>query len=83
MPQVRLSVGSMSCRHCVREVTGWLRDVTGVETVAADATTGAVVLNGTMDVADILAVFVGSSYTLQILDDSPATSLSAVRRPSH
>jgi copper chaperone CopZ len=68
MHEVRLSIGSMSCRHCVREVTGWLRDVAGVETVAADATTGAVVLSGSMDVADVLAVFAGSSYTPQVLD---------------
>jgi copper chaperone CopZ len=82
MHELRLSVGSMSCRHCVREVTGWLRDVAGVETVAADAETGAVVLSGTMDVADVLAVFAGSSYTPQVLDGpAPATAMPAVRRP--
>jgi len=84
MPELRLSVDSMSCRHCVREVTGWLRDVAGVETVAADAKTGSVVLSGTMAVADVVAVFAGSSYTAQILDaPATATARSAVRRPSH
>jgi copper chaperone CopZ len=83
MHEVRLSVGSMSCRHCVREVTGWLRDVTGVETVVADARTGSVVLSGSMDVADVLAAFAGSRYAVQIEDaQAPATARSAVRRPS-
>jgi copper chaperone CopZ len=36
MSQLRLVVGS-SCGHCVREVTRWLRDVRGAETVVADA----------------------------------------------
>ena len=84
LPELRLSVDSMGCRHCVREVTAWLRDVTGVETVAADAKTGTVVLSGTMAVADVVAVFAGSSYTPQILDaPATATARSAVRRPSH
>ncbi len=68
MSQLRLVVGSMSCRHSVREVTRWLRDVPGVETVVADASAAIVELGGTMTVADVLAVFAGSSYTLQVLD---------------
>ena len=68
MPEVRLSVDSMQCRHCVREVTGRLRDVVGVETITADARTGTVVLGGTMTVADVLAVFAGSGYTAQVVD---------------
>ncbi len=72
MRQLRLSVGSMSCRHCVREVTGWLRDVPGVVTVVADATTCTVELGGTMTVPDVLAVFAGSGYTPQLLDDPAA-----------
>ncbi|MCW2578919.1 MAG: hypothetical protein JWR82_520 [Blastococcus sp.] len=74
MPELRLSVGSMQCRHCVREVTGWLRDVVGVETLTADATTGTVVLGGTMSVADVLAVFAGSDHTAQVADAGPATA---------
>jgi copper chaperone CopZ len=69
MSRLRLAVGSMGCRHCVREVTGWLRDVAGVETVAADARTGTVELGGTMSLADVLAVFADSTYTPQVLDD--------------
>ena len=74
MPEVRLSVGSMQCRHCVREVTGWLRDVVGVETITADARTGTVVLGGTMTGPDRLAAFVGSEYTAQVADAAPATA---------
>jgi copper chaperone CopZ len=74
MPEVRLSVGSMQGRHCVREVTGWLRDVVGVETITADAKTGTVVLGGTMTVADVLAVFAGSGYTPHVVDAPPATA---------
>jgi copper chaperone CopZ len=75
MREVRLSVGSMSCRHCVREVTGWLRDVPGVETISADATTGTVVVSGTMTVDEVLAAFGGSQYIPQVLPDpaAPAT----------
>ena len=67
LPEITLSVGSMQCRHCVREVTGWLRDVAGVETITADAKSGTVVLRGTMTVADVLAVFTGSDYTPQVV----------------
>jgi copper chaperone CopZ len=75
MPEIRLSVGPMSCRDCVRQVTGWLRDVAGVETIAADAKTGTVVLGGTMTAADVLAVFTGSDYAPQVIDDpGPATA---------
>ena len=74
MPEVKLAVGSMQCRHCVREVTGWLRDVAGVETITAEAKTGTVVVRGTMAVEDILAVFAGSDYTPQVADAAPATT---------
>ena len=69
MSQLRLVVGAMSCRHCVREVTRWLRDVSGVETVVADARTATVELAGTMTVGDVLAVFAGSKYLPYVLDD--------------
>ena len=68
MRELRLSVGAaMGCRHCVREVTGWLRDVPGVETIAADARAGTVVVAGTMTVADVLAAFAGTQYSPQVL----------------
>lgn len=74
MRDLRLSVSSMTCRHCVREVTAWLRDVPGVETVAADAGTATVVLSGTMRTEDVLAVFAGSSYVPTVLDEVTAGS---------
>ena len=37
MRHIELTVGGMSCRRCVREVTARLRDVPGVETVSANA----------------------------------------------
>nr|WP_177225291.1 hypothetical protein [Geodermatophilus obscurus] len=55
-------------------MTGWLRDVVGVETITADAKTGTVVLGGTMTVADVLAVFVGSDYAPQVVDAAPVTA---------
>lgn len=70
MRHLRLSVSSMSCRHCVREVTAWLRDVPGVETVAADAATGTVLLSGSMQPADVLAVFAGSSYAPTVVEQA-------------
>ncbi len=67
MPELRLSVDpAMGCRHCIREVTRWLRDVPGVETIAVDAR-AAVVLSGTMAVADVLAVFAGTPYSPRVL----------------
>ncbi len=74
MREITLSLGSaMGCRHCVREVTRWLRDVPGVETIAADAGSGSVVVRGTMNAQDVLAVFAGSEYRPRIVvDPSPA-----------
>ena len=68
MLELRLSVGAtMGCRHCVREVTGWLRDVPGVETITADARAGTIVIAGTMQAPDVLAVFAGTQYSPQVL----------------
>lgn len=76
MRDVKVSVATMTCRHCVREVTGWLRDIPGVERIAADARAGIVVVSGTMTARDILAVFVGSQYAPQVLRDTVRTSTS-------
>ena len=68
MRELKLSVAAtMGCRHCVREVTGWLRDVPGVETIAADARAGTVHVAGTMTVAEVFAVFAGTQYSPQVL----------------
>jgi len=67
MRELRLLVEGMRCRRCVREVTGRLRDVRGVTTVAADMLTSTVRLVGSMSDADVLAAFVGTTYVAHIL----------------
>lgn len=67
MRQLNLHVGGMSCRRCVREVTARLRDVPGVETVSADPGDCLVRLSGSMQLTDVLAVFVGTSYLPRLI----------------
>lgn len=74
MRHLTLFVGDMSCRRCVREVTARLRDVTGVETVAADYGLSVVHLSGVMDVPDVLAAFAGTTYRAQVVRDSHETA---------
>lgn len=71
MMQINLHVAGMGCRRCVREVTARLRDVPGVETIAADTTQNLVLLGGTMTARDVLAAFAGSKYvpTLEARSD--------------
>lgn len=73
-PRLTLRVRGMTCRHCVREVTRWLRDVPGVRTVSADAATSLVGLGGSMAIADVLAAFSGSSYVAEVVDDTGAAN---------
>jgi copper chaperone CopZ len=68
MRQVNLHVGGMSCRRCVREVTARLRDVPGVVTVCADPGDCLVRLAGSMQLADVLAAFAGTSYRPRVLE---------------
>ena len=69
MRQLNLFVGGMSCRRCVREVTARLRDVPGVETISANPGDCMVRLSGSMELADVLAAFTGTTYRPQ-LDDT-------------
>ena len=68
MRQLNLHVGGMGCRRCVREVTARLRDVPGVEMVSADSGDCLVRLSGSMQPADVLAAFVGTSYRPRLHD---------------
>jgi copper chaperone CopZ len=67
MSQLRVRVEGMSCRHCVREVTAKLRDVPGVETLAADARSNEVALGGTMTENDVVSALEGLSYRVRVL----------------
>ena len=75
-----LFVGGMRCRRCVREVTARLRDVTGVETVTADAGRSVVRLTGSMTSGDVLGTFAGTTYRVDVLDNSGRTG-AGQRRP--
>jgi copper chaperone CopZ len=66
MPALSLFVGGMSCRRCVREVTARLRDVPGVETVSANPGDRRVIVSGSMQLADVLAAFTGTTYRPQV-----------------
>ena len=74
MRQLNLHVGGLGCRRCVREVTARLRDVPGVETVSADPGEGMVRLSGSMQLADVLAAFDGTSYRARLHDAAGSDS---------
>ena len=77
MRQLSVFVGGMSCRRCVREVTACLRDVPGVETISADSGSCVVRLSGSMEPADVLAAFAGTTYRAR-LDGARCESTSEV-----
>jgi copper chaperone CopZ len=62
MRTLTLHVPGMGCRHCVRAVTACLRDVDGIETVQADATTATVVLTGAVTHEAALGALAECSY---------------------
>ena len=74
MPTIALMITGMSCRHCVREVTSRLRDVGGVDTVTADASTSVVRLSGTMIVDDVLGALRDLRYPVRLLDETAETA---------
>ena len=82
MGQLNLSVDNMSCRRCVRRVTALVRDVPGVETVSANAADGTVQLSGSMQLADVLAAFAGTTYQPHLDDTRPDVTGDAVEDDS-
>lgn len=69
-----LHVGGMSCRRCIREVTARLRDVLGVETVAADHGTSTVRLSGSMTAEAVVRAFAGTTYRPDVVANSDGTA---------
>jgi copper chaperone CopZ len=72
MSTLTLFVDEMACRRCVREVSALLRDVPGVETVAADAQHHRVTLTGSMTAAQVLAAFATTPFTARTVHDAAA-----------
>lgn len=62
MATLAVSVPGMNCRHVIRAVTARLRDVPGVETVAARADRARIELGGTMSTREVLAALVACGY---------------------
>ena len=73
MSELTLFVGGMSCRRCVREVTARLRDVVGVEVVAADVGRSLVRVCGSMTFGDVLGAFVGTTFRPELVQNSDRT----------
>ena len=81
MTELRLYVAGMGCRECVREVTARLRDVPGVETVAADHHRSVVVLVGSMTRDDVRTALEATRFQIRwIGPDSDETA--GGQRPS-
>ncbi|WP_344771714.1 heavy-metal-associated domain-containing protein [Nocardioides panacisoli] len=70
MLELTLYVAGMACRRCVREVTARLRDVPGVQTVAADAATSQIRLSGTMTYLDVARALEGTTYRPELVHES-------------
>ena len=74
MTELTLYVAGMGCRYCVRDVTARLRDVPGVETVAADHRRSVVVLVGSMSRGAVSAALEGTRFhAARLRGDSDGT----------
>ena len=67
MTQLILYVEEMRSRREVREVTGRLRDVSGVETITADPSRSLVRVGGSMTVEAVLEAFASAGYAPQLV----------------
>ena len=65
MTELRLYVDGMGCRECVREVTARLRDIPGVQTVAADHRRSVVVLVGSMTRGGVLTALEATRFRIR------------------
>ena len=68
MGELTLYIDGMGCRACVRDVTARLRDVPGVETVAADHRRSLVVLVGSMSRGDVRAALDGTRFHIDRIE---------------
>ncbi len=64
------SVPAMMCRHCVRTVSAHVRDVTGVVSVEADATTRTVRVQGPAEPDVLCSAIAVAGYEAVLLSRS-------------
>lgn len=82
MGQLQLLIVGMSCRRCVREVTARLRDIPGVDTVAANPADESVRLTGSMRYEDVLAALAGTEYAAHPAGGGPASGQTGTGQTS-
>ncbi len=68
-----LSVPAMTCRHCVRAVSAQVRDVTGVVSLEADATSRTVRVQGRADPDELCSAIAAAGYEAVLLGRSEST----------
>ena len=81
MTELRLYVDGMGSRKCVREVTARLRDVPGVETVAADHRRSVVVLVGSMTRGGVLTALEATRFQIHWIG-ADSNETAGGQRPS-
>ena len=64
------SVPAMTCRHCVRAVSAQVRDVTGVVSLEADATTRTVRVQGWAAADELCSAIAAAGYEAVLLSRS-------------
>lgn len=64
------SVPAMTCRHCVRAVSGQVRDVKGVIALEADTTTRTIRVQGAADPDAVLSAIGAAGYEAVVVNPS-------------